>query len=133
MFFCQYDLRTNILTYTNAGHMPGLLWDSQDRNIYELAEGGPIVGQFSGIKFKQGERRVNHGDRLFLYTDGLTEAHDVNNNLFGRERAEQVFSVEIGLAPKEFCLKVKEWVDRFAEGAGEETHDDFTILQIKVD
>lgn len=132
LFFCKFDLADRRLTYCNAGHMPGLFWDSDENSICELAEGGPIVGQFPGTAFKQGERKLHSGDRLFLFTDGLTEATDADDNLFGRERAEQVFSAETGLEPKEFCVRVKEWVDRFSEGAGEETHDDFTIMQIKV-
>ena len=132
LFFCQFDLANSRLTFCNAGHMPGLFWDSGKNSVCELADGGPIVGQFPGIAFKQGERELHPGDRLFLFTDGLTEATDADDNLFGRERAEQVFSAEIGLEPKEFCVQVKEWVDRFSEGAGEETHDDFTIMQVKV-
>ncbi len=132
LFLCKFDLEKSVLTYCNAGHIPGLFWDSAKEEICELPVGGPIVGQFGGIPFKQGERSLGSGDRLFLFTDGLTEAADADNNLFGRERVEQVFSAEVGLPPKEFCLKVKEWVDRFTEGAPEETHDDFTILQIKV-
>ncbi|MDH3938353.1 MAG: SpoIIE family protein phosphatase [candidate division Zixibacteria bacterium] len=132
LFFCKFDLEARRLTYSNAGHMPGLFWDSGENSICELAEGGPIVGQFPGIPFKQGERKLHPGDRLFLFTDGLTEATDADDNLFGRERAEQVFSAETGLEPKEFCVRVKEWIDRFSEGAGEETHDDFTIMQVKV-
>ena len=132
LFFCKFDLADRRLTYCNAGHMPGLFWGSDENSICELAEGGPIVGQFPGTTFKQGEHKLHSGDRLFLFTDGLTEATDADDNLFGRERAEQVFSAETGLEPKEFCTRVKEWVDRFSEGAGEETHDDFTIMQIKV-
>lgn len=132
LFFCKFDLADRRLTYCNAGHLPGLFWDSDENSICELAEGGPIVGQFPGTVFKEGERKLHSGDRLFLFTDGLTEATDADNNLFGRERAEQVFSVETGLEPKEFCARVKEWVDRFSEGAGKETHDDFTIMQVKV-
>jgi sigma-B regulation protein RsbU (phosphoserine phosphatase) len=132
LFFCKFDLAERRLTYCNAGHMPGLFWDSGENSVCELSDGGPIVGQFSGISFKQGERRLHPGDRLFLFTDGLTEAADADDNLFGRERAEQVFSAEIGLEPKEFCIRVKEWVDRFSEGAGEDSHDDFTIMQVKV-
>ena len=97
-----------------------------------MAEGGPILGQFEGIQYKEGARRLGSEDRLFLFTDGLTEAMDAEENLFGRERAEQVFSAEIGLSPKEFCLKVKEWVDAFTRGASEDNQDDFTILQVKV-
>lgn len=133
LFFCRFNLADRQLTFCNAGHMPGLFWDSQEKKICELTDGGPIVGQFPGITFRQGEQQLCSGDRLFLYTDGLTEATDAENNLFGRERAEQVFSAGIGLSPKEFCARVKDWVDRFSEGAGEDTHDDFTILQVKVD
>lgn len=132
LFFSRFDLKARRLTFCNAGHMPGLLWSSERNRVEELAEGGPILGQFEGIDYQHGERPLAAGDRLFLFTDGLTEAMDAEGRLFGRERAEQVFSAEIGLSPKEFCLKVKEWVDAFTRGASEDTHDDFTILQVKV-
>ena len=133
LFFSKFDLQERKLTYCNAGHMPGLFWSASESRIEALPIGGPIIGQFDGVKFKQGERELGSDDRLFLFTDGLTEAQDIDDHLFGRERAEQVFSSEIGLDPKEFCLKVKEWVDRFIEGTPEDSHDDFTILQVKVD
>jgi len=133
LFFSKFDLKARKLTYCNAGHLPGLFWCADKRGSDELAEGGPIVGQFPGIKFKEGEHGLGHGDRLFLFTDGLTEAEDAEHNLFGRERAEQVFTSEIALDPKEFCLRVKQWVDRFVQGAPEDSHDDFTVLQVKVD
>lgn len=131
LFFCKYDLENMELTYCNAGHMPGLFWDSQAEQIIELPVGGTIVGQFAGLEYKQGIQKLNKGDRLFLYTDGLTEAADDAGNWFGRERAEQVYTMEIGLSPQEFCYKVKEWIDRFTVGCSEENVDDFTILQIK--
>jgi len=133
LFFSRFDLEKRKLTYCNAGHMPGLFWSNEQQRIEELSEGGPILGQFEGEKYKHGERSISVKDRLFLFTDGLTEAMDAEENLFGRERAEQVFTAEIGLPPKEFCLKVKEWVDAFTKDGSEENQDDFTILQVKVD
>jgi sigma-B regulation protein RsbU (phosphoserine phosphatase) len=132
MYFARFDFDLMKLTYCNCGHMPGLFWEDAEQRAVELAEGGPIVGQFPEIVYKQGERDIKPGDRLFLFTDGLTEAMDADNNLFGRERALQVFTAEIGLSPNEFCHKVKEWVDRFSVGASEDSYDDFTILQVKV-
>jgi len=132
MFFARFDLERMVLTYCNAGHIPGLFWDTAEQTIVELPEGGPIVGQFGDVPYRQGERSISPGDRLFLFTDGLTEAMDAGNQLFGRERAEQVFISEIDLPPADFCHRVKEWVDRFAEGAPEDSRDDFTILQVKV-
>lgn len=133
LFMARFDLAEMKMSYSNGGHIPGLFWGSSSGKIEELSDGGPIVGQFAGIPFKKGERALVSGDRLFLFTDGLTEAEDVHGNMFGRERVEQVFGTEIGLHPKEFCLKVKEWVDRFSAGAPEDSHDDFTIMQIKVE
>jgi sigma-B regulation protein RsbU (phosphoserine phosphatase) len=132
LFFSKFDLAARRMTFCNAGHMPGLFWCDREQSIEQLSEGGPILGQFAGTAYRQGERSVEANDRLFLYTDGLTEAMDAEGNLFGRERAEQVLTAEIGLPPNEFCLKVKEWVDRFSQGAAEDTQDDFTIVQLKI-
>jgi sigma-B regulation protein RsbU (phosphoserine phosphatase) len=132
LFFCKFDLENHLLTYCNAGHLPGLFWSASIRSVDTLFEGGPIVGQFPGIRFKMGQRVLKPGDRLFLYTDGLTEAADKDGTLFGRERAEKVFSSEIALPPRQFCARIKERVDQFAVGSAEDTHDDFTILQVKV-
>lgn len=132
LFLCRFRMDVGELTFCNAGHLPGLLWDNSNGQIVALAEGGPIVGQFADIPFNQGRHSIASGDRLFLFTDGLTEASDAEGNLFGRERVEQVYSTEMGLSPKEFCVRVKEWIDRYTEGAPEETRDDFTILQLRV-
>lgn len=132
LFFCKFDLVGMRLSYCNAGHLPGLFWNEETQSIESLSAGGPIIGQFPGIRFKEEDRPLHKDDRLFLFTDGLTEAEDASGQLFGRERAEQVLTAEIDLPPKEFCLRVKEWVDRFSEGTLEDAHDDFTLLQVKV-
>jgi len=132
MFFSRFDLAEEMLTFCNAGHLPGLFWDSRRREICQLTDGGPIVGQFEGIKYKQGRRTLVSQDRLFLFTDGLTEAADADGNLLGRERAEAVWLDEIDSSPKEFCSSVKKRVDEFTVGAAKDTVDDFTILQVKV-
>lgn len=133
LFIARFNLETNLLTYCNAGHPPALYWEAESQTVIGLPIGGPILGQFPGTEYKQAERPIGSNDRLFLFTDGLTEAMDVDRNIFGTERVEQVFTAEVGLPPKEFCVKVKEWVDRFAVGAPEDTYDDFTLLQVKVD
>jgi sigma-B regulation protein RsbU (phosphoserine phosphatase) len=132
LFFARFDLSERVLTYCNAGHLPGLFWDEQQRQVYELTQGSTIVGQFSGMKFTPGERRLSSGDRLLLFTDGLTEACDAERNLFGRKRVQQIFATENELAPHEFCREVKKRIDRFVEGAEKDTHDDLAILQVKV-
>ncbi len=132
LFFSRFDLETGMLTYCNAGHLPGLFYSVQSGTVCELATGGTIVGQFLGSPFKQGVQKVTAGDRLFLFTDGLTEATNAGNVLYGRERVEEVFKAQIEMAPQEFCVKVKGFVDLFTMGAPEDSQDDFTLLQVKV-
>ncbi|UCD63441.1 MAG: SpoIIE family protein phosphatase [Candidatus Zixiibacteriota bacterium] len=131
LFFGRFDFADRTLTYCNAGHIPGLFWDSRQGQAVELTEGGPLIGQFPGTTFKQGRRSFASGDRLLLLTDGLTEAADRDGQLFGRNRVREIFVQEIALSPKDFCLKIKERVDRFTEGCQEDTIDDFTVLQVK--
>ncbi|MDF1543613.1 MAG: SpoIIE family protein phosphatase [bacterium] len=132
IFFARFNLAKKEITYCNAGHLPGLFWDHQKQSIAELSEGGTLVGQFGEFTFQQGSRPLGKGDRLFLFTDGLTEAENAEGELFGRERAKQVFAEESNLPPNQFCARVKEWVDKYAVGSSEESHDDFTILQVKI-
>ena len=132
LFFAKFDLAAGEVTYCNAGHLPGLLWSAEHQQVHQLAEGGPIVGQFPDIPFQLGSHPIGPGDRLFLFTDGLTEAENATGQLFGRERAEQVFTAEIGLRPQAFCARVKEWVDQFTKGSSEDSRDDFTLLEVEV-
>ena len=132
LFLARFDMSARTLSCCNAGHLPGLLWTGKDKRVEELTVGGPIVGQFAGLPFEQEIKHVESGDRLFLFTDGLTEAMDADRALFGRERVVQVFSTEIALEPQEFCQTVKHWVDRFIDKAPAEWQDDFTTMQIRV-
>ncbi|MFH2050659.1 MAG: GAF domain-containing SpoIIE family protein phosphatase, partial [bacterium] len=132
LFFAKFDLEYHRLTYCNGGHIPGLFWDSKNKVVCELPEGGPIVGQFPGVEFQKGERVLQKGDKLFLFTDGLTEAEDSKGNLLGRDRVEQIFADEIDREPQDFCVNVKRWVDEYTRGSSEDSHDDFTILQVGI-
>ena len=132
MFFSKINLEKNIMTYTNAGHLPGLFWDSNNKKIIELKDGGTIIGQFSGIPYKQGERELHSGDKLFLFTDGLTEAANKNSEIFGRDKVSELFEEHISLEANEFCETTKNIIDKFNIGCPEELMDDFTLMQIGI-
>jgi sigma-B regulation protein RsbU (phosphoserine phosphatase) len=132
LFIAHFDMKKNRIAFCNAGHLPPLFWDADKREIRELRLGGTFVGQFPDVKYEEGEADIKAGDALFAFTDGLTEAADTRNNLFGLNRVKEVFVTEKGLPSGRFCARVKEWVDRFREGASEDTFDDFTLLEIRI-
>jgi len=84
------------------------------------------------MDYKQGEISFRANDIIFAFTDGLTEAENAQGEFFGLERAMQVFLSVKDVTPNEFCMKVKEWVNRFAEGASEDTVDDFTLVNLRI-
>jgi sigma-B regulation protein RsbU (phosphoserine phosphatase) len=132
LFFCKFDLTEKQLSYCNAGHLPGLHWQRNDDAVTELQKGGPIIGQFPDLSFVEDSLKIGAGDRLVLFTDGLTEAMDDQNNLFGNARVKELISHGTSLSPQQFCYMVKEHVDEYSAGAADETRDDFTLLQIMV-
>jgi len=132
LFIARFDLSARKIAYCNAGHLPPLYWNTPDNAVQELKTGGTFVGQFAGIQYQQDVLDINRGDKLFCFTDGLTEAEDRNGEIFGTKRTHQVFVAEKDLPGRMFCDRVKEWIDRYSEGGSEESVDDFTIMKITI-
>lgn len=79
------NLDTLSLCYASGGHNPSLLL-RHDGTVRKLASTGPIVGVFSDAQFEQTEVQMRHLDRLFVYSDGVTEAENSQGEQFGLER-----------------------------------------------
>ena len=83
---------TGHLRYSNAGHLPPLLL-RKDGRVERLNAGGTVIGVGNLVDFEEGETRLNPGDRLFMYTDGITEHFDETGEAYGEERfLEQLLS-----------------------------------------
>jgi sigma-B regulation protein RsbU (phosphoserine phosphatase) len=83
---------TGHLRYSNAGHLPPLLL-RRDGRVERLNAGGTVIGVGNLVDFEEGETRLNPGDRLFMYTDGITEHFDETGEAYGEERfLEQLLS-----------------------------------------
>jgi phosphoserine phosphatase RsbU/P len=90
LFCAELCHQSNTLTYTNAGHNPPILMTSEGK-ITELEEGGIILGAMETmIPYQRGSVTVHSGDVLLLYTDGISEAMDINNVEFGEDTLRQV-------------------------------------------
>ena len=129
VFYGIYNIRTGEVTYTNAGHNPPYLMKA-DGSIQALPMSKDIVaGAIDDYQFTEETIRLEQGDTLLLYTDGVTEATDADLNEYGEERLERL----LGQMVKDDCQQiidtVKSDVKAFAGDA--EQSDDITLLAIK--
>ena len=110
----------------NAGHEHPTLRRKDGK--YELVEyrHSPAVATMEGIRFKEHEFELFPGDSLFVYTDGVAEATNAGNELFGTERMLDALNKDPGAAPKEILANVKKAVDEFVGTAPQ--FDDITML-----
>jgi phosphoserine phosphatase RsbU/P len=84
-FYGVVNTQNRTLAYTNAGHNPPLLMRSNG-DFVRLEAGGSVLGAFPNLSFAEDHVELHDGDRLILFTDGLTEAVDADNEQFGEQR-----------------------------------------------
>ncbi|HEU4879134.1 MAG TPA: SpoIIE family protein phosphatase [Gemmatimonadaceae bacterium] len=125
-FIARLDLPTGRLIYTNAGHNPPLVRRS-DGQVERLAtRHGPVLGAVEGISFGESEAQLFAGDSLLMYTDGVSEALDRDDHMYGECRLQAVLTRAMTLSAKELASAVVADVDHFSKGA--EQADDITVL-----
>ena len=86
MFFAEYDTHERLLRYVNAGHNAPLLLDPEAQSVAELSTGGPPVGLFDHATYEAGAVIVPHHGTLLIYTDGIVEARNDEDEEFGLPR-----------------------------------------------
>ena len=120
------ELSTGKLTAANAGHeYPAL---RQADGLFELVKDKHcfVIGGLEGMKYKEYELDLKPGARLFLYTDGVTEATDADNALFGSARMLGALNEAPDGSPVQILGSVRRAVDGFVKDA--EQFDDLTML-----
>ncbi len=125
-FECVLDLETGHMVYVNAGHEPPFVAGSS--GIYQLYQVKPgfVLAGMDGVQYTQGALELMPGDRIFLYTDGVTEATDAGKELYGMKRLEEVLNRHAALPPEQLLAAVKSDIDSFVGEA--EQFDDITML-----
>lgn len=128
MFLAVLDGETRKMQYINAGHNPPLIIRA-DGTVDELGEGGMVLGMIEGITFERSEAVVGLGDVLLLYTDGLSEADNKNEDQFGIEGlVGSVLAARAAGAdsPEEIARRIMSDIEDFT--SGEPKKDDQTLL-----
>ncbi len=127
-FYGVLDEKRRLLTFCNAGHTPGLLIHS-DGSSTRLETGGLILGAFEDASYWEGYVQIQPNEILLLYTDGVTEIYDEDEEEFGVERLLELASTHRSSSAQEITLLVKEKILEFA--ANRTIQDDFTLLVLK--
>ena len=124
------DLRTRTLQYTNAGHNYPILI-RKDQPCEELKKvHGLFLAGMEFTRYKQGELRLEPGDRLLLYTDGVVEAHDKTNGLYGMERLEAVLDGARDQTGEQTLGRIFDDVNEYAAGVPQ--FDDITMVVLTI-
>lgn len=124
------DLQTGLIKFANAGHNPPLV--KHKDGSYEFLKGKVnfVLAGMDMVKYKEQELQLQPGDEIYLYTDGVTEAHNSNKELFGENRLLESLNSTKGMSVEDICKKVKEDVDAFVCDA--EQFDDITMLCVRL-
>ncbi len=128
-FYGLLDAQRKKLTYANAGHNPPML-ARRDGACLRLTEGGAVLGIFAEWKYEQGEIELRSGDRLLLYTDGVTEARNSDGEEFGEERLLEVLAAHRRLSATRLQERIMAAVTEFSGG---HFHDDATLMVMAVE
>ena len=120
------DIETGKLTYANAGHNPPLLLRAGGEFEYLKSRAGFVLAGMEGVRYRVNELTLSAEDRIFLYTDGVTEATDSNNELYGEDRLLATINSNKNVGAVELLPIIKADIDAFVGEAPQ--FDDITML-----
>ncbi|MDO4586347.1 MAG: SpoIIE family protein phosphatase [Planctomycetia bacterium] len=122
------EISSGIFKTVSAGHNPPLMKKANGQYEWFHSKGGFVLAGLEGTKYQQSEIKLEKGDRLYLYTDGVTEALNTKMELYGEERLQLLLNkkTEDNISLQELLDSIKTDIDRFTQGAVQS--DDITML-----
>jgi len=128
-FMGIFDISNGSFTYVNAGHNPPLIKRMGGNYDWLPTKPGFVLAGMNHMRYQQDEITLHEGDALFMYTDGVTEAKNRQNKLWGEAQLLEVANNNRVYALKDFIHNIKSEIDAFANGA--EQADDITMLVLR--
>lgn len=120
------DLCSGEFRFVNAGHETPYICKKGGRYEPYKVRPGFVLAGMEGMRYKCGSVQLDPGDKIFQYTDGVTEATNKDNELYGQQRVNGILGRYSALPPDELLPKIKEDIDRFVGEAPQ--FDDITML-----
>jgi len=124
--YAVLDPSTRSLTYSNAGHCPGMMVRG-DGSLHKLISGGAVCGHFPNWEYGEEVLPFNPGDRLILFTDGIAECCNANEEDFGEERLAHIAAENVHLGAEALHSKL---IAAVQQHCGTKFQDDATLMVI---
>jgi sigma-B regulation protein RsbU (phosphoserine phosphatase) len=128
-FYGVYDPRSRDFMYVNGGHNPPMIFRGDQ--VLRLEEGGPVVGLFGPAQYAQASIKLQSGDTMVLFTDGVSETMNAAEDEFDEERLMAAVRSGASLKPAALIDHIISACDEFAAGAPQ--HDDMTLVVVRVE
>ncbi|MEI7941827.1 MAG: PP2C family protein-serine/threonine phosphatase [Candidatus Riflemargulisbacteria bacterium] len=128
IFGATLDVTNNKLTYSKAGHTAPILL-KKNNSVILLETEGVFLGMFESPEFEQKDIILEQGDKIFLYTDGLTEAKDETGELFGTQRLIKILQENNWLSGENLFQKILDEIKEYSKCPN--TDDDLTMMLLE--
>jgi PAS domain S-box-containing protein len=129
LFYLQYNITNQQLSFANAGHPPPLLLSPFQTVCRQLDAEGMILGVRKNVFYEQKTTTLSEGDLILLYTDGLTEAENPDGEFFGVERVSELFTHYAQHSPEKIIEALLTHLKQFCQS--ESFNDDITLMVFK--
>ena len=133
LFYSEYNPITHILSYSNAAHHPPLLWQAATDTVKRLNTYGMMIGLDAYTQYQEADVKLQAGDTIIFYTDGLTDAVNAEGERFEQDNLTETFrqACHTCSGPQEILNDLFERVQQFT-GAQTESSDDMTLIVMQV-
>jgi sigma-B regulation protein RsbU (phosphoserine phosphatase) len=127
--FCALIDPDGTFSFANAGHNPAILVRANGKTEL-LSTGSMLLGAFEDVKYQTQQTKLGPGDVVVIFSDGVTEAVNAANQVFGDMRLEQLVKDSVGLSAKEIKDRIEQEVLAFTRGLPQ--GDDITLIALKM-
>lgn len=133
LFYAEYNPQTRILSYSNAAHLPPLLWQARTASVRRLDTYGMLIGLDGRAQYQEVAVQLELGDRIIFYTDGITEAENPQRERFEEFRLQSALhqACQLHLPPARILEHIFTTVSQFT-GPLKEEQDDMTLIVLSV-
>jgi serine phosphatase RsbU (regulator of sigma subunit) len=129
-FYCILDIKKMELTYTNCGHQIALLYRTATKTVEELNSEGSLIGIQPDPNYGYEKIHLQTNDKLLLYTDGITEARNENDDFYRYQRLKSFLFNNGHRKPKEFLSMLMNDIKNFC--GNREADDDIAVVLIEI-